>query len=183
MPIISNFTETEMQQIFINAHGVVEYDDGTFDAGDYEGLTWEMWGDTLPTEDIFNGTYDAEKHLEHLVRVRRKKERRNRRDDKKPKKKLELHKMSIEELKALAADAAQMIKDLQKEAPSIGLAEAHGVKNVSYNTVRHGRVLAWEGTATITMANGDVWEAKGYPQRGCPEWIHKMGGVDFKKIS
>lgn len=93
--------------------------------------------------------------------------------------KIKLAGQSAEELEALAAEASRLAADLRKAEPSLALALAAGVLDVSYDTVRWGRVRAYRGEAVVTMANGRRWRAVGRPQRGSPEVISRHGFVEW----
>lgn len=90
--------------------------------------------------------------------------------------------LSTTELDALADRCTARAKALRADAPGYALALQAGVRDKSYSTVRHGRVDDYEGTAIITMANGDRWEATGYGPRGNAHVVTKDGGITFRKL-
>lgn len=95
---------------------------------------------------------------------------------------ININHLSTTELDALAARCAARAKALRADAPSYALALQSGIRDKSYSTPRHGRVDHYEGTAIITMANGDRWEATGYGPRGDAYTVTKDGGISFRKL-
>ena len=95
---------------------------------------------------------------------------------------MNITKLSIQELRDLAARCSQRAKDLQKKTPSLQLAIEAGIRDNSYKTHRYGWVFSYSGTATVTLADGSVWECTGHRSEGTPDWLSKQGFIDFKLI-
>ena len=90
-----------------------------------------------------------------------------------------LAQLSAVALRRLARKAAAIAADLEKSQPSERLALEAGVQDVSYDTVRYGRVLSYRGSAVVTMADGSRWQCIGHGPRGTSEIIYKEGYVEF----
>ena len=95
---------------------------------------------------------------------------------------IDINHLSTTELDALAARCTARAKALRADAPGYTLALQAGIRDKSYTTPRHGRVDHYEGTAIITMANGDRWEATGYGPRGNAHVVTSDGGISFRKL-
>ena len=95
---------------------------------------------------------------------------------------IDINHLSTTELDQLIGRARARANALRANEPSISLALQAGIRDKSYTTPRHGRVEHYEGTAIITMANGDRWEATGYGPRGDAYTVTSDGGISFRKL-
>ena len=90
-----------------------------------------------------------------------------------------LKEMSSSELRKLAKKANDMARDLEKEEPSYELAIEHGVRDISYNTVRYGEVASFAGEAFIHMDDGVTWQAIGHRPSGNAHVVTQRGYIEF----
>ncbi len=95
---------------------------------------------------------------------------------------IDINHLSTTELDAHADRCTARAKALRADAPGYALALQSGVRDKSYSTPRWGRVDHYEGTAIITMANGDRWEATGYGPSGDAYTVTRDGGITFRKL-
>lgn len=75
---------------------------------------------------------------------------------------VELGRRSAHELESLAEKAASLAADLRKSEPTYALAFSHGIYNLSYDTVRYGRIPSFDGEGIIVMDDGRFWHAIGH---------------------
>ena len=87
--------------------------------------------------------------------------------------------MSADALDALAQRASTLATDLRTKQPTYELALANGVQDMSYRTVRFGRIASYWGTANITMDDGSRWVAIGHRPTGGPGWVSREGWIEF----
>lgn len=87
--------------------------------------------------------------------------------------------MSADALEALSRRAAALAADLRKEEPSYALALEAGVRDVGYDTVRHGWVPSFSGEAVVTMADGRRWRCVGHGPRGTAEAVYRNGYIEM----
>ena len=94
---------------------------------------------------------------------------------------IDLARLSVEALEALSKKALEGAEDLKREQPSLALALANGVKDISYSTVRWGGVTSYTGQALVTMEDGTSWRCIGHRPTGSSERIDRQGWVEFVK--
>jgi len=90
--------------------------------------------------------------------------------------------MSADQLERLAQKATELAKDLRKKEPTYALAEAAGVKDTGYETVRFGWISSFSGEAEVTMADGSRWRCVGHRPKGSAEWVSRGGFIEFIPI-
>ena len=91
----------------------------------------------------------------------------------------EMMMLSATALRDLASALVQRAKDLEAEQPSVALALAAGVRDVSYGTVRWGTVADYRGEGIVTMADGRRWRCVGHGPAGSAEVISRRGYIEF----
>lgn len=89
-----------------------------------------------------------------------------------------MQELKIAEIEALAKKA-DLLEDLLEEKPTIALAILCGVRDISYVTVRYGKVYSYAGEAIVTMANGKRWLCVGKQSRGSSDWVHQFGYIQM----
>jgi hypothetical protein len=93
-----------------------------------------------------------------------------------------LNHLSIIELKHLARKAKSRYDYLNERRPSYDQAIAAGVEDLSYvaghNSGSQHSIPSYNGTATVTLRDGSVWECTGYEYQG----LHEYGHIDFKRV-
>lgn len=90
--------------------------------------------------------------------------------------------MNAEELEKLSARADQLAKALRKEEPSLELALANGVEDLSYKTVANGWVSSYRRTCEVTLANGTRWRGEGKGPTGDAWSIGRQGRVIWTRL-
>jgi len=91
--------------------------------------------------------------------------------------------MSATALRDLASALVLRAKEMEGAQPTVELALAAGVRDVSYGTVRWGRVADYRGEAIVTMADGRRWRCVGHGPAGSAEVISRHGYVEFIPLS
>jgi len=94
-------------------------------------------------------------------------------------KEIDLSGMSAAALEDLGRRAYALAADLRNAEPSIELALANGVLDKGYDTVRHGWIPSYSGEAIIVMEDGRKWKAIGHRPKGSPDWVDRVGWIEF----
>jgi len=93
--------------------------------------------------------------------------------------KMNLSRLSKQELRKLSKKSASLANDLENKEPSYILALNNGIQDKGYNTTANGFVSSYSGEAEIIMDDGRKWKAIGHAPTGDAWSIHRQGYIEF----